>query len=73
MKTATLLELPFTPNSFVRPEESIGDMPLLPSGGGVDNNLNIDGHNEVDARSCGCSHLLALSARRRRIVILNEF
>ena len=73
MKTATLSELPSTPDNSVRPEESIGDMPLSPSGCGVGDNLTINGHNEVDARSRGCSHLLALSSRHLRIMILDEF
>ena len=72
-KTAKILELPSTPDNFVRPEESIEDMPLSPRGCGVDDNLNIDGHNEVDVRSHGCSYLLALSARRFHIMILDEF
>ena len=73
VKTAALSELPSTLDTFVSPEESIGDMPLLPSVCSVDDNLTIDGHSEVDARSRGCSHLLALSAQRRRIMILDEF
>ena len=47
-------------------------MPLLPSGCDVDVNLIIDVYNEVDSRSCGCSHLLALSARFRHIMILDK-
>ena len=73
VKTAKLSELPSAPDTFVRPEESIGDMHLLPSGCGMDDNLTVDGHNEVDARSCGCYHLLVLSARRRPKTILDEF
>ena len=73
VKTATFPELPSTPDIFVSPEESIGDMPLLPSGCGVDDNLTIDGHTEVDVRSRKCSHLTALSALRRRIMILDGF
>ena len=34
--TAVLSELPSTTNTFVSPEESIGDMPLSPIGCGVD-------------------------------------
>ena len=71
MKTAALSEFPSTPDTFVRLEECIGDMPLLSSGCGVDDNLTIDGHNEIDAISRGCYHLLVLSARHRRIIILD--
>ena len=39
----------------------------------MNNNLTTDGHNEVDARSRRCSYLLALSARHRRIMILDDF
>ena len=63
VKTATLSELPSTPDTFVCTEESIGDMPLSPSGCGVDDNLTANGHNKVDARSRWCSYLLALSAQ----------
>ena len=73
LKTAALSELPSTTDTFVCPEESIGDMPLSPSGCSVDKNLTVDGHNEVDARSRGCYHLLALSARRHHIMILGDF
>ena len=73
VKTATLSKLPSTPDTYVRPEKLIGDMPLAPSGCSVYDNLTIDGHNKVDARSYGCSHLPALSAQRRRIMILREF
>ena len=72
VKTSTLPELTFTPDTFFYPEESIGNMPLSPSGCGMDNNLTINGLNEVNARSCGCFHLLALSARRRRMMILDN-
>ena len=73
VKTAALSELPSTPDTSVRREESNGDMPLLPIGYGMNDNLTVDGHNEVDARSCRCSHLLELSARRRRKMILEKF
>ena len=73
VKTAALSELPFTPDTLFLPKQSIGDMLLSPSGFGVDDNLTVDGHNEVDARSRGCSHILALSARHRCIIILEEF
>ena len=43
VKTAALSELPSTTDIFVRTEELIWDMPLLPSGCGVDDNLTIDG------------------------------
>ena len=72
VKTAALLELPSTPDTFFSPEELIRDMPLSPSGCGVENNLTIDEQNGVDVRSRRCSHLLALSARRRRIMILEK-
>ena len=48
-------------------------MPLSPSGCGVDGNLAVDSHNEVDARSCGCSHLLVLSAQRCHIINPGQF
>ena len=48
-------------------------MPLSPSGCSMDNNLAVDGHNEVDAIYRKGSHLLALSALRRRIMILENF
>ena len=73
VKTATLSEFPSTPDTFVRLEESIGGMPMSPSGCGVDDNLTIDDHNEVDARSRRCSHIPGLSLRRRRIMILDKF
>ena len=68
-----LSELPSTPDTFVRTEESIGDMPLSPSGCGMVDNLAVNSHNEVDARSCGCYHLLALSARRCCIIDPGRF
>ena len=73
VKTAALSELPSTPDTFVRPEESIGDMPLSPSGCSVYDNLTVDGHNEVNASSHGCSQVLALSVQPRRIRILDNF
>ena len=48
-------------------------MPLLPSGCGMDNNLAIDVHNEVSARSHGCSHPMALSARHCHIINPGRF
>ena len=48
-------------------------MPQLPSGCGVDNNLVVDGHNEVDAISFRCSHLLVLSVQRCYIIDLGQF
>ena len=45
-------------------------MPLFPSGFSLDDNLNVDGHNEVDAISHRCSHLLALLAWHHRITNL---
>ena len=73
MKTAALSELTSTPNTFVCPEKSIGDMPLLPSGYVVDDNMTVNSHNEVDAKSRGFSHLLALSARLRHIIDPGQF
>ena len=73
INTAALSEFPSTPNNVIRQEELIGGMPLLQSVYGVDDNLTVNGHNEVDARSCGCSHLLELSARSRHIMILEYF
>ena len=73
MKTAALSSFPSTPNTCVHPEELIRGMPLLPSVCGMDNNLAVDGHNEVDARSRGCSHLLALSSWRCRIIDPGHF
>ena len=73
MKTAALSELTSTTNNIVRPEELIGDMPLSPSSYGMNNNLTVDGHNEVDTISRGCYHLLALSAHFRRSMILDDF
>ena len=73
VKTAALSEFPITPDTFVRPEELIGDMPQWPSGCGMDDNLTIGGHNKVDARSRGYSRLLVLSARCRHIMILDYF
>ena len=66
VKTDALSKLPATPDTYIRLKELIRDMPLSPSGCGVDNNLTVDGHNKVDARSCGCS----LLAWRRNIMIL---
>ena len=68
VKTAALSELPSTPNNFFRLEESIGDMPLSQIGCSVDNKLTVDGHHKMGTRARGCSHLLALLARRRRII-----
>ena len=48
-------------------------MPMLPSGCGVDNNLTVDGHNEVDTISRGCSRLLALLAQRHHIINPGQF
>ena len=48
-------------------------MPLSPSGCIVDNNLDVDVHNEVDARSRECSHILALSSRRCCIIDPGQF
>ena len=73
MKTAALSEFPSTPYTCVHPEESIGCMPLLPRGFSVDDNLTTDGHNEVDARSCGCSRLMALLVWHRRTIYPGQF
>ena len=73
MKTAAFWELTSTIDTCVSAEELIGDMPLSSSCCGVDNNLTADGHNKVDTRSRGCSHLLALSAWRRRIIYSDQF
>ena len=73
VKMAALSELQSTLDNFINPEESIGDMTLPPSGYGVYDKLTVDGHNEVDARSRGCSHLLALSARCYCIIIPGQF
>ena len=73
VKTAALSESPSTSDTGVRAEEAIEDTPLSPSGCGVDDDLTADGHNKVDARSRGRSRLLALSARRRRIIDPGRF
>ena len=73
VNTAALSEFPSTPDTCISPEEFIEVMPLSPSGWGVDDNMAVDGYNEVDARSRGCSHLLALSSQRCRILILDNF
>ena len=73
VKTAKILLLPSTTDTCVRPEESIGDMPLSPRGYSVDDNLDVDGHNEVGTKSRGCYHLLALSARSCHIIDSGRF
>ena len=72
VKRAALSELRSTPDNFVPLEESIGDMPIFPSSCGMDDNLTINGHNEVGTRYRGCYHIMALSARRRCIMILEK-
>ena len=39
----------------------------------MDDNLAVDGHNKLDARHRGCSHLLELSARRCCIIYPGQF
>ena len=72
-KTAAITELPYTPDTLISAEESIRDMPMLPICYGVNENLNADGHNDVDARYHGNSRLLALSARRHCIIYPGQF
>ena len=48
-------------------------MPLSPSSSDVDDNLTVNGHNEVDAISCGYSHLLAISTQHRCKMVLGDF
>ena len=71
--TASISALLSTPDTCVLVEGAIGDMPLSPSGCGVDDSLTADGHNEVDARSRRRSCLLALSARRHHIIDPGRF
>ena len=73
LKTAALLESPSTTDTCVHEEEAIRNIPMSPIGFGVYVDLTPDGHNEVDARSCGRSRLLVLSARRRRIINPGQF
>ena len=68
VKTAALLASPSTNNACILAEEVIRDMTVLPRGCGVESNLAANGHNKVDAISCGRSRLLGLSARRRCVI-----
>ena len=72
-KMAALSEFPSTPDTCIRLEESIRDMPLSTSGCGIDNNLTDDGHNAVGAISHKCSHLLAISAQIHHIIDPGRF
>ena len=73
MNMAAFSELLSTPNNFVRLEESIRGMPLLPSGCGVNNNITGDGYNEVGAISPRCYYHMVLSASRHYIMIMEIF
>ena len=48
-------------------------MPMSQSSCGVENKMAVDGHNKVDTKSQGCSHLLKLSARQCRIIDPGNF
>ena len=73
MKTTSLSEFPSTLDTCVRAEESFGVMPLSPSSCGVDDDLAANGHSKVDAKSCGSSRLLVISARRHCIIDPGRF